>query len=397
MKVVAALIVVLGASCGSPYGSPVGSGQPSATVSTSIRAEASAAPTAGGPLAVLYSLVGPDYPRHGSYRIVLVRSDGRTVASATPSQPSDFLVYPPSCLGQPMCAGSLPDWIPLISISRTRVYYLDGDATVRWLRRDGGTGIALKLGVGPMQRAAFAVTPDDRRIAVSIVDYSKPPQVTVHLTTQDLPNGKAVDLFDSTSSVTEWPIEWHGQNLVLAISDASPHSIFGDSTNPYGASTGYHVVDSVTAARLATLGFSTSQLATADCIAGLLGPAGTACATRLSVGSQGWDGDFKSFGPTPFQARDGGMRWPVLSPNGQRLAWEMGQHQFDPLTLLEAGKTPTLTSIPGQPMGWLDDHHLLAVRYANQKGSFVIGDPDTGAIADTGLPPDFRYFGPLGP
>lgn len=54
-----------------------------------------------------------------------------------------------------------------------------------------------------------------------------------------------------------------------------------------------------------------------------------------------------------------------------------------------------MTAIPGQPMGWLDDHHVIAVRYANQKGSFVIGDLDSGVISDTGLPPDFRYFGPL--
>ena len=66
------------------------------------------------------------------------------------------------------------------------------------------------------------------------------------------------------------------------------------------------------------------------------------------------------------------------------------------MTLLEAGSTATVTAIPGQPMGWLDDHHLLTVRYANQKGSLVIGDPDTGIFADTGLPPDFRYIGPLG-
>jgi hypothetical protein len=121
VKVVAALWVVLGASCGSPYASPGGSGHPSATVSTSIRAESSAAPTisrtSGGPLAVLYSLVGPDYPGHASYRLVLVRSDGRVVASATTSQPSFFLVFPPSCLGQTMCGGGPPEWIPLISIS----------------------------------------------------------------------------------------------------------------------------------------------------------------------------------------------------------------------------------------------------------------------------------------
>lgn len=351
-------------------------------------------PRGVGTLGVFYSLAGPDYPGHSMYRLALIASDGQTVASATPDQPPFFTVAPPACFGQPMCGGMTPDWLPLVSISGTRVYFLDGAGTVRWLRRDGTTGVALQLEVRSMQRAVFSVSPDDRRIAVALLDYSQPPAVAMHLTVRDLAGGPITDLLAS-SSLTEWPVGWHGKDLVLAVGDAGPHSIFGELTNPHGATMGYHLVDSQTGRQLATLGFSGSGSTGADCVSGPLESSGTACVTKTSVGAQGWDGRFKIFGPNPFQPADAGFRWPVLAPDGQRLTWETGQYQIGPVTLLDAGGTPRVTAIPGQPMGWLDDHRVIAVRYANQKGSFVIGDLDSGVISETGLPPDFRYFGPL--
>lgn len=370
------------------------SGPATTTAQSTARSTVSAqpSPTRAGSLGVFYSLAAPNYPGHNDYRLALVASDGHTVASATPSQPPFFTVAPPACFGQPMCAGMTPDWLPLVSITGTRVYYLDGGSTVRWLRRDGSTGIALQLEVGSMERPVFSVSPDDRRIAVALLDYSKPPAVAMHLSVRDLAGGPISDLLDS-SSLIEWPVGWHGNDLVLAVGDAGPHSIFGELTNPHGATMGYHLVDSQTGRQLSTLGFSGLESTTADCISGPLEPSGTACVTRSSVGAQGWDGQFKRFGPSPFQPADAGSRWPVLAPDGQRLAWETGQYQIGPVALLNAGGTPTVTSIPGQPMGWLDNHHLIAVRYANQKGSFVIGDLVTGVISDTGLPADFRYFG----
>jgi len=222
------LVALLAASCGSPAGSSGGPSPSAPAVSSPIPS------VAGGPLAVLYSFVGPDHPGRGTYRLVLVGPDGKVVARASPSQPPDFTVQPPACLGEPMCGGMIVDWIPLVSISPTRVYYLDGAGTVRWLRPDGTTGTAVQLEIGSMQRAGFSVSPDDHRIAVAVVDYSMPPRVTVHLSVRDLATGTAADIFDSTSSTAVWPVGWRGNDLVLAVADAGPHGIFGELQNPYG-------------------------------------------------------------------------------------------------------------------------------------------------------------------
>src|SRR2546421_923371 len=86
--------------------------------------------------------------------ISIIGIDGRTVASVTAHKRA----VPGVQIGN-------------IATSATRVYYLDGDADVRFLKPDGTSGTATRIRLGPHQTAAIAVTPDDRRIAVSILDF----------------------------------------------------------------------------------------------------------------------------------------------------------------------------------------------------------------------------------
>src|ERR1700738_106123 len=112
---------------------------------------------------------------------------------------------------------SVRSQIGSVSTSKTTLYYLDGDSTIRFLRpKPLAKGIATQVNLGTNQVAAFAVSPDDLRIAVSVLDYTRWP-VSTRLYVEDL-NGGAnhVELF-SSSTVLEWPAGWHNGALVMAI------------------------------------------------------------------------------------------------------------------------------------------------------------------------------------
>jgi len=69
--------------------------------------------------------------------------------------------------------------LPHVSTTSTALYMLVGDSTVMSLRLpDGQQATVTHLQVGPNMEAAFAVSPDDHKIAVSVLDFSRTP---VHL------------------------------------------------------------------------------------------------------------------------------------------------------------------------------------------------------------------------
>jgi hypothetical protein len=166
-----------------------------------------------------------------------------------------------------------------LSTSDTAVYYLDGDSDIRFLRPDGTTGLVTRITLGSKQAAAFSVSPDDLRIAVSVLDYTRYP-VSTRLYVEDLRGGtNHIQLFYS-ASVIEWPVGWHAGRLVMALGiDSPPQNLF-DGFKP---ATGYHVVNAQTGARLLSLctnkvGYQPES------------PAGAVCIDLQAGSTTSWDG-----------------------------------------------------------------------------------------------------------
>jgi hypothetical protein len=60
--------------------------------------------------------------------------------------------------------------LPNLSASMSRVYFLDGNSNVKSLAPNGVVATVMDLRISSSQEAVFAVSPDDRRIAVSVLD-----------------------------------------------------------------------------------------------------------------------------------------------------------------------------------------------------------------------------------
>src|SRR5689334_13353709 len=98
---------------------PSTSGPPQSSSTASPQAGPLSAPVAG--YAVLVDLFSGD----GTYDLSIVAGDGRVASSAHPRLRSTI-------------GDSLE--LPYVSASNTRVYYLDGDSAVRFLKPNGETG-----------------------------------------------------------------------------------------------------------------------------------------------------------------------------------------------------------------------------------------------------------------
>jgi len=287
-----------------------------ATVTATIKAPAAQ------PLAIVVR-----YGAYSSYVVSLVTLDGRVVAQASAAGRS--LINTTGAVAVPL---------PVVSASATRVYYLDGDARVRALSPNGTTAVVATAPGGPRAHAAFAVSPDDRRIAVSVLDYSgRAPRMRLY--TQGLASAIHSDVFTS-SQVYEWPIAWRNGALVLAILRGGAY-VQNTAANPYDAFDGYHVVDAASGARLATL-----------CPSGVsVGPvvaAGTVC---VPDAGQPYVQDLTGV-THPFAGAGDNA---VLAPDGGRVAASDGHSIF----LLDAAGRRTTLKVQGLPQGWIDATHLL--------------------------------------
>lgn len=214
-------------------------------------------------------------------------------------------------------------YLPCVSTSNSRAYFLDGDTQVRYLAAGtsatncGASGCAFGTNGdvtfvpgGPERASAFAVSPDDQRIAVSVFDFRSTPSgyvpISVRLYVEDLVGrGNHIELFSSTSGWV-WPVGWHGGKLVVAA--GSPTK---PVEGPYGAVTEFHLVDPVTGDRLQALGSASCPVVPA-----LLSPAGTVCvAADGSLRSQYWSGQNVTFMSNYSAFRGGAM----LSLDGSKV------------------------------------------------------------------------------
>ena len=278
-------------------------------------------------------------PKNSS--LSLVGSDGVVIATT----PVDL---------KPFQANALMSWT---SPSQTREYYLNGGSEVRFLTADGRTAQATKIALGASEQAGFAVSPDDRRIAVAVFSYTLPANQSgspptydgMRLYVEDVQGGgHHVDIHSSTT-VAEFPIGWTGGQLVMAV--VNPLCCRALPINPYAA-TSYHVVDPATGRRLASLCENSAGPE------GPIEPAGAICLEGSSSPRfQRWDGSLFAApaavpNPTYLVA---------LSPDGTRVA--VGG---DRIRLMgPAGRADQLLSESGYALGWLDAGHIVFERLDN--------------------------------
>jgi hypothetical protein len=279
-----------------------------------------------GAFGVLYSNQGSS-----NYTVTIVAIDGQVAASASASTPP-----------LPSCASAAAALVsPPLSMSNSRVYFMDGQGVVRYLGPSGDTGRATTVPApSTSKRAMFAVSPDDQRIAVVVDDFTSSGAAT-RLYVEDLNGGgNHVDLFSETGAFTIWPVGWHGtNNLVLAKVASCTQGGGPFCCGPLEL----HVVDPATAERRFTLGGS-------GCVvAGPPSPAGIVCedaAGFTSAKEINWTGG--TFDTFPIQSAAPSF----LAPDGVHAALVVnGQTRMVPVTI---------RYMDMQACGWIDGRHLIA-------------------------------------
>ena len=381
MKLLAALAFLVVAACASgPTASsqstpsagsgPFNSQRPAATVSPTAAAAGGGSlqnpspnPLPSG-LAVLVDLF-PQVPAN-SYNVALVAADGRVAVTANAHKRS-------------LIAEALE--LPYVSASNSRVYYLDGDKDIRYLKADGSSGLVTSVPGSPSVHAAFAVTPDDARIAVGLLDYSvNPVQLSVYV--EDVGGAHHAVIFTSTNHYV-WPVAWHAGRLVVAylgpqgVPFTSTLTYTGrDKTNyPYGPNAyggiNFHVINPVTAQR--------EVIISGGGASGLLTKAGTAVVQGDGVDWSGqpifWNSpnDYGSFSASGSLSPDGKLIaacCPQPGEKGQLVIWyQNGATKF---------LNVTVTSIDW--VGWFDSTHLVTGFYQRSDGTPSIVDIDSGQV-----------------
>lgn len=362
MRAAAAVIVpvFLLAACGvgtsntSPQGAHGTSPAPSPAHSSP-----SAAP-APGPLAQSFGVLATQPQPGEPIQITLVGTDGQ-VKAGTSAQPRTSF----------SCADATPI-LPAATVSTTdsRLYYLDGDTTVRFLSprfaNDLEKGEATRVPGGGQVASTFTVSPDDRRIAVVATDYSKsPPAFRIYV--EDLAGGaNHTEIFSGDGSHgVPWAVGWHSGQIVLGYTGGCIRAGGPFSTFPFE----YHLVDATTAVRSATLGTQTGCHAVS-----LPSAAGVLC---LEPGGRtqvlGWDGRSQR----QFAAGDAPYFNYSLSPSGMSIG---ACCETSGATTVEGVSSQTYhVAGSGTGIGFIDDQHLLigAPSRQSQARVFVLGGAGT--------------------
>jgi len=316
------LVVVVVASCG-PGAPTTRANSPTTRSTPNLGPAGSLSPSA--PSLSAFAVLQKDFLVSGgtTSTISIVKPDGSTVATASARK------------------RSVPVQIGNLSTSASRVYYLDGDTDVHYLRADGTSGAVTTIKLGPHQVAAFAVSPDDHRIAVSILDFARYP-VGTRLYVENLDGTDHLELFSSTT-VMEWPAGWHQGKLVMALGvNVPPQNAF----EGFARGRGYHVVDAASGNRLFSVCDGGDSYEPEV-------PAGTICIHYPNVTLVTWDGDAKALGNENACAPSG-----PLSPDGSYIAGRSCDGSGTVVLFDRTGATKVMTRRE-RPDGWLDSTHLV--------------------------------------
>ena len=319
----------------------------------------SATPSAAGPpaLGVLVDLLS----NPATYTISLARADGGLAGQVTAKQRRPIVT-----------AGGHAVTLPYVSTSLTSLYYLDGDADVRVLHAGGTTASVMTLEDVAGVQSTFAVSPDDRQIAITSLDYNTAP-VHVTLTVDALYGGSPRRIFESNTDYV-WPVAWRSGLLVLAHAygpfEEDIAKVAPGRDNPYSA-VSYHVVDPANANRVVLMGSCT--------VSGPLSPAGSGC---IQGGAIDWRGNAATWGTTDWGSISAAA---ALSPNGD---W-MAAARPDAPTLTgiwrSDGTVANYLDGPG-PLdwaGWLDGETVVIGSYANPNWEPEVVNVVRGGIVHT--------------
>jgi hypothetical protein len=324
LRALAPLAVLVLAGCGATTSAQ-------SSPSTAPSSAASVTPTPATPRSAI--IVHNFLTDPGStYSIALVGQDGRTAATVTAAKRTARSWFQVSSL----------------SASSTRLYYLDGNADIRSLRPDGSGGLVTHLNVPAGAAAAFAVSPDDSRVAVSIMDINQYP-ATTRIYVEDLSGGgHHVDLLQPTTAL-EWPIGWHNGRVVVAFGlNVHPQNYFDGFLWGHG----YQVLDA-----------SSGQIL-ADVCKGLDAyfppvAGGATCGGQPAGMVGAWNGT-----ATPEPVVRGCALDGALSPDGSTIASRItpinggcGGGASVNLVARDGHSTPTHAS--GLAVGWLDAGHFI--------------------------------------
>lgn len=261
--------------------------------------------------------------------------------------------------------------LPYVSTSSTALYMLVGDSTVLSLRlADAKQSVVTHLQVGANMEGTFAVSPDDRQIAVSVLDFNRSP-VHVTLYTESLTGSNHQVIYESDTNYV-WPVAWHAGLLVLAhaygpfeenIAQAAP-----GHDNPYSAIS-YHIVDPANANRVYLLGACT--------VSGPLSPAGSGC---IQGGTIDWQGNVSP----PWSTSDWGSVSSAasLSPDGRWVAATKPDSPDQMAIWAPDGRVVNWVYGPGirDWAGWLDDQHILTGSYLSASFQPMVTNPIKGGI-----------------
>ncbi len=331
-------------------------------------------PPAPSPVAGLPPASAPSYAvlvdlfaGSGAYDIAVVSSSGAVVARAHPRQRSAI-------------SDALE--LPYVSASNSRVYYLNGDGDIRYLKADGTTGQAATVPASASVHAAFAVTPDDRRIAVALLDYSTTPvKLTIYV--ENVGGAQHRVIYTSTNHYV-WPVAWHAGQLVVAylgpnaVPFKSKAVLYGNGDlirYPYGPSPyggiNFHVINPATAVREAII--------TGGGASGLLSRAGVAAVQGDATSWNGqwvnWNSpeDYGSYSASGSLSPDGSVIAACCdSPGGagHLVLWYRGGSS----TALRVGATSTDWA------GWFDNSHLITGFYQRSEGTPNVIDLNSDVI-----------------
>ena len=331
-------------------------------------------PLPPGPFAVVVT----NAQRSGTtYDVLIIDTSGRVVARTQAQLPH-------------LKANQTID-LPLVSASASRAFYLDGDTDIRSLSVDGTTALVKSVAAGSNAAVAFAVRPDEQRIAiVAISEKSDPTKDTGHGYVEDLTDAaNHVDLFNNVGSFAlRWPVGWHNGNVVDAIARGNSYGYGeGPAVRPVAS---YHTADAASGSRLAALCETTdTSSAGGDYYYVEGGPSAGGIACEESQGGAtytdellavDWTGTEHKFVEkvTPDCCTSDPsvqLRQCYLSPDATQMACVANANQS--LTFVHSNGSTNDSGRRYTVLGWIDGGHLLVDVDA---GTLAVMSPSGGGV-----------------